>query len=366
MSQGSAAQSELSRMLATAVANSGQYGPAHLDLSGKDMRRYSITRAVLAAAGGSVANTFEGECSAAISKRLGMIPNQHGFFLPVDIQYRDMTVAGVSGSNYLVGSRPLSFMDTVRNRSVVMRMGATQLENLTDGASIPRASADPTTYWLSTETTAITESQPTIGQIALAAKHAGAYTEISRMLSKQAPAVESLLMATLAGSVGTAIDVAAIAGTGTGGQPTGIVNTAGVGTYSGTSLGWAGLIEAQADVISGNEVDPAQCGYATTAAVAQTLMGRQRFTGTDSPLWQGTYGDGIVAGCPAIASGNVPASTMVLGHWPSLIIATWGVFQIDVNPYANFQAGVLGMRAMMACDIGVRRAADFSVATSVT
>lgn len=365
-SYGSAAHNELSRALAAAMATSGEYGPAHLGLSAKDLRGYSVSRAVLAAAGGSVANTFEGECSSEISKRLGMIANPHGFLVPMDVQLRDMTAAGTSGSNYLVGTRPLTFMDAVRNRSVVMRLGATQIDNMTANATIPRISADSTAYWLASESVPLTESQPTIGQLSLSPKHAGAYTEVSRLMALQAPGVDALLMATLAGSVGTAIDAAAIAGTGADGQPTGIINTAGVGTFTGTSLAWAALIEAQADVLGGSEVDPAQCGFATTAAVAQTLMGRQRFTGTDSPLWQGTYGDGIVAGCRALASGNVPAATMVFGHWQSLVIANWGVLQIEANPYANFAAGVLGIRAMAAVDIGVRRAADFSVATSIT
>ncbi len=366
MSEGSAAQSELSRMIAAAVARNDQYGPAWLGLSAKDMRNYSPLRGLLAAAGGNTANTFEGECSLEISKRLGIVANPHGMFLPLDIQMRDMTVAGTSGSNYLVGTKPLSFLDAVRNRSVVMRLGATQIDNMTDNATIPRISADSTGYWLSSESVPLTESQPTIGQLSLSPKHAGAYTEISRLMSKQAPGIDSLLLATLAGSVGTAIDVAAIAGTGASGQPTGIINTSGVGSFSGTSLAWSGVIESQADVIGGAEVDPGQCAYATTAAVAQTLMGRQRFTGTDSPLWQGSYGDGFIAGCRALASGNVPTGHLVFGHWPSLVIANWGILQLEANPYANFQAGVIGVRAMAAVDIAVRRATDFSVATSVT
>lgn len=364
MSYGAEAHNELTRAVSAALA--AQLNPGRLDLSGKDLRRYSLTRAVLAAAGGSVSGTFEGDCSAEIGKRLGMIPNQHGFFLPLDIQLRDMTSSGTSGSNYLVGTRPLNFIDTVRNRSVVLRLGATELLNMQDNATIPRVSSDPTAYWLSTESTQTTESQPVLGQVSLSPKHVAAYTEVSRLLSKQAPAVESLLMASLGGSIGSALDAAAIAGTGASGQPTGIVNTSSVGTFTGTSLAWAGLVEAQKDVIGGAEIDVAQCGYATTATVAQTLMGRQRFTGTDSPLWQGAYGDGLVAGCRALASGNVPTDTMVFGHWPSLVVASWGILQVEVNPYANFQAGVLGMRAMYACDVGVRRAADFSVATSIT
>jgi HK97 family phage major capsid protein len=330
------------------------------------MRGYSLRRGLLAAAGGSTAGTFEGECSSEIAKRLGTVANPHGFLVPLDIQTRDMTSAGVSGSNFLVGSRPLTFLDTVRNRSAVLRLGATLIENMTDSATIPKLIADPTTAWLANESTPLTESQPTIGQIALAPKQVGAYTEVSRVLSKQAPGLDALLLATLGGSIATAIDAAAIAGTGASGQPTGITATAGVGAFTGASLGWSALVDAQADVIGGFDVDPAQCGYVTTAAVAQTLMGRQRFTGADAPLWQGAYGAGEVAGCRALASGNVPAAAMVFGHWPGLIVATWGVLQLEANPYANFQAGVIGVRAMMAVDIAVRRAADFSVATSIT
>ena len=339
---------------------------AFLGLSSKESREYSVTRLILAAANGSLAHTFEGECSADIAKRMNMIANPHGGFVPLDIQMRDMTSAGASGSNYLVGTQPLTFIDMVRNRSIVSRLGATQIDGLTGNATIPRISADSTAYWLASESVPLTESQPTIGQISLSPKHAGAYTEVSRLMSMQAAGIDSLLMATLAGAVGTAIDVAAIAGTGASGQPIGIINTSGVGTFSGTSLAWAGLIESQSDVLSGSDVDPAQCGYATTAVVASTLMARQRFTGVDSPLWQNTYGDGVMAGCRAIASGNVPASTMVFGHWPSLIIANWGLLQLEANPYANFPAGIIGVRAMAAVDIAVRRPADFTVATSIT
>ena len=339
---------------------------AFLGLSLKETREYSVTRALLAAASGSVAHTFEGECSAEISKRVNKIANPHGVFVPLDIQMRDMTSAGASGSNYLVPTQQLTFIDLLRNRSIASRLDATWIDGLTGNATISRLSADSTANWLTSESVPLTESQPTIGQISLSPKHAGAYTEISRLMAIQAPGIDSLLMATLAGSIAAAIDVAAIAGTGASGQPIGIINTSGVGTFSGTSLAWSGLIESQADVLAGLEVDPAQCGYATTAAVASTLMSRQRFTGTDSPLWQNSYGDGVMAGCRAIASGNVPASTMVFGHWPSLIIANWGLLQLEANPYANFPAGIIGVRAMAAVDIAVRRAADFTVATSIT
>jgi len=43
-----------------------------------------------------------------------------------------------------------------------------------------------------------------------------------------------------------------------------------------------------------------------------------------------------------------------------------GVLEVEVNPYANFQAGIIGVRAMYTLDVGVRRPFAFSLATSVT
>lgn len=344
-----------------------RHNSAYLGMSHNDLSKWSLSRAVLGAVNGNLSGR-ELEASQGVSQQLGIITrNSHSFFIPADVMYRDMTAAGASGSNYLVGTaQPSSFMDTVRNRSIVMRLGATMLENLTGTTPIPKTTADPAASWLTNESTAITESQPTIGLTSLTPKQVGGYTEISRLLSLQAPSLDALLMSSLAGSIAVALDAAAIAGSGASGQPTGIVNTAGVGSFSGTSLAWAGLIEAQADVVGGAEIDLAQCGYVTTAAVAQTLMARQRFTGTDATLWQGSFGDGLMAGTRALASGSAPASTMVFGHWPSLVIGLFSGLQIEINPFANFISGVIGMRAILACDIGVRRAADFSVSTSVT
>ena len=87
------------------------------------------------------------------------------FFVPMEIQARaglngrrDMTVAGVSGSNYLVGTDnpPGSFIDLLRNDSVVLGMGATRLTGLVGNLTIPKMTAGGTACWLADESTQIT------------------------------------------------------------------------------------------------------------------------------------------------------------------------------------------------------------------
>jgi hypothetical protein len=45
---------------------------------------------------------------------------------------------------------------------------------------------------------------------------------------------------------------------------------------------------------------------------------------------------------------------MIFGDWDQLLIAEWGVLELEVNPYANFQAGIIGVRSFMTCDVGLR------------
>jgi hypothetical protein len=57
---------------------------------------------------------------------------------------------------------------------------------------------------------------------------------------------------------------------------------------------------------------------------------------------------------------------MLFGDFSQLVIAEWGALELDVNPYANFAAGISGVRAFYTVDIGVRYAAAFSYSTAIT
>ena len=113
-------------------------------------------------------------------------------------------------------------------------------------------------------------------------------------------------------------------------------------------------------------VMPVAGGYATTPAVAALLMQRVKFSSTASPLWEGNVWDGSMAGFAAMSSNQMTAASMLFGDWAQVVVGEWGVLQIEVNPYANFQAGIIGVRAMVSVDVGLRYAAAFSLATSIT
>lgn len=344
-----------------------------LDMPKADVQRYSLWRAMNAVLSGDWRKAgLEAEASKAIAEKTQRASSAKGFFVPLDIQERlqpmrrDLTVASASGGGYLVGTENMSFIDLLRNRSVAMRMGATRMPGLTGNVTVPKQTAGATAYWLSTEGTAITEGSLTFGQLALSPKTVGAYVEVSRLLMLQSsPAAETLVTSDLAAQVALAADLATLHGSGSSGQPTGITATASIGSVTGTSLAYAGVLEFQTDVAS-NNVMPMRGGYVTTPAVAGLMAARSRFSNTDTPLWQGNIWDGQMGGFPAMSSNQVNSATMIFGDWSQVVIGEWGVLEVSLNEQANFPMGVVGFRAFYTMDVGVRYAGAFSVATSIT
>lgn len=341
-----------------------------------DVKRYSIARALRACTDKSWPKIapFEAEVSDQIRQRMGKTASEYSFFVPMEVQMasgmgrqqRDMVVATSTLGGYLVGTVVQGFIDLLRNRSVLMRMGATVMPGLTGSVSIPKLTGAATAYWFASEAGTATESTPTFGQLALTPKTVGGYVEVSRQLLLQtAYNADAIINADLARVVGLAVDAAGIAGPGTAGQPTGITGVTGVGTANPgttTNLSYADMIRFQTVVAAANAFMPG-FGYVTTPTVAGALMGKPRFTNSDTPIWQGNILDGQVVGANAMTSLQVGSGTVLAGDFSQVVIGEWGVLEIEANPYAQFQSGIVGIRALYTVDIGVRYGAAFALGT---
>jgi HK97 family phage major capsid protein len=373
-----------------------------LDLPRKDVQRYSITRGIARmvetitrgmsqfgardlyrapqGAGAHVPMAFsrdlspgfdglEGECHRAIEKTRGPMLHQAAFYVPSDVLYkRDLTVASGSGGGFLVASTLGSFIDYLRNVSVVFRLGAQRITGHIGNLVLPKETGAGTSVWLPTEASSITETNETFGQVTGTPKTAAIYTEISRLLLKEiSPDIESRVKRGLAEKVALTVDEAALVGTGASGQPLGISGTAGIGGVVGTSLGYAGLVEAQTDIADGNAiVNPLTLAYVTPPLVAQLLKGRQRFTSTDSPLWAGAIHQGLIEGVTALSSRQLPANTMIYGDFSSLLIAEWGSLVVEVDPFTKFTSGIVGVRSLWTVDVLVQHPGAFTLISSIT
>jgi HK97 family phage major capsid protein/HK97 family phage prohead protease len=349
---------------------------SRIGMTGGEAQRFSIVRAIRACCDQDWKNaTFELECSREVAKKIGTVPDPKKFYIPYEVMERpvdlsevrarrDVSVAA-SGGGFLVETTNVGFIEMLRNRSVVMRMGARRLAGLVGNITIPKQSGAATGYWLTAETTQITESQQTFVQIAMTPKNCGAYTEISRQLLLQSsPGVEGIVTDDLAKVVAIAADLGALNGSG-GAQPTGIIATGGIGSVTGASFDYADILEFQSD-IAGSNVTPIRGGYVTTPAVAALAMARMKAANTYSPLWEGNVWDGTMCGFPAMSSAQMPTADMLFGDWQEVVIGEWGVLEVEVNPYANFQAGIIGIRAIYSMDAALRYPVAFSLMTSAS
>lgn len=343
---------------------------SRIGLDDKDAKKFSFARALMAAATGKWDGAgFELECSRAIYQRTGKPIEPNKFYVPYEVQEmrRDLTVATASAGGYLVATNNVSFIELLRNRTVVYRMGAQRLPGLVGSVTIPKQTAAATPVWLANEASTLTESAQTFGQVALTPHTVGAYIEISRQLLLQSqPAAEQIAMSDVANVAAIAVDLSVLSGSGSGGQPTGITNTGSIGAFTGTTLGAVGVLDAMADVAAAN-VTPVSPGYVSTAAVAGLLMARPELptTGT-TRLWTGSMWDGAIFGTRAMSSAQMASATMLFGDWDKVSVGEWGTLEVETNPYANFQAGIIGIRAMITIDVGVRYAGAFSLASSIT
>lgn len=282
-----------------------------------------------------------------------------------DHALRDMTATGVSGSNYLVASDHAGYLPALQPASVCLKLGAQTINAGPGYLLLPTGNAVITTQWLSDENAAITESQPTIGQIASTPKILAALCEITHQMLKQTNA-EEIVRKELRRAAGAALDAAAIQGTGTLGQPQGIIGTTNVGAFTGTSLNRSALTNAQLDVSTANAIVNGSIGYATTPAIANTLANRADTIESTKALWQGPLHDGQLLGVRGLATTNVPSATAVYGDWSNLSFVSWGVAEIAVDPITKFNYGSALVRLMLMVDIVPTRPAGFSVATSIT
>lgn len=355
-----------------------------IGMTSNETQRFSLARAIEACASQNWTRAgFEAEASRAVAQKLNRNPDPNRFFVPWEVQERgnrtptemlayalskrDLTVATAGAGGYLVETQNVGFIELLRAKSVLFNMGAKRLSGLQGNVSIPKQSVAGTAVWLANEASTITESQQTFVQVALTPKNVGGYTEISRQLLLQSsPAAEGIVVADLATVVALDIDAKGLNGSGAAGQPTGIINTAGIGGVTGTSLAYAGVVEFQTDVFAGNALT-GRSGYVTTGAVAGLMKQRVKFSSTASPMWEGQLQQGMMDGYLAMASNQMPAANMLFGDFDlGVVVAEWGVLEVETNPYANFQAGIVGVRAIASIDIGVRYPTAFSLATSIT
>ncbi len=350
---------------------------ADIGMTKEEARKFSFLRAInaLANPGDRKAQelaAFEREASDAVAAKMGRAAQ--GFFVPVEVQQRDLLVGTATAGGHTVATNVLAanFIELLRNKLAVAGLGAQFLSGLVGNIAIPRQTAGATAYWVA-ENGAPTESQQAFDQVTMSPKTVGAYTDISRKLLLQSSIdVEGFVRNDLATVLALAIDLAAINGSGASNQPTGVLNTSGIGSVAGGTNGlaptWAHIVDLETQVAVAN-ADIGTLGYLTNAKARGKLKGTSKVSGQNGFVWDD--GDMPLNGYRAGVSNQVPSnltkgtssgvcSAILFANWADLIIGQWGSLDLMVDPYTGSTAGTVRVVALQDVDIAVRHAESFA------
>lgn len=287
---------------------------------------------------------------------------------------RDLLVGTASAGGNLVATDLLSgnFIDLLRNALVVASVGARMLTGLNGNVAIPTQSGGASTFWVG-ENTAVTESQATFGQVTMTPKTVGMFTDYSRRLLLQSSLdIEILVRMDLINGLAVEIDRAALNGSGTSNQPTGVLQQAGIGSVVGGTNGaaptWDNVVDLESAVANANAA-AGSLAYVTNTRVRGKLKRTQVFSGTNGqPIW-GT--DNRVNGYATGVSNNVPntltkgtstsvCSAIIFGQWADLLIGMWSGVDLVLDPFTGATAGTKRVVALQDVDVAVRRAVSFA------
>ena len=332
--------------------------PITVDMSNKERSQYSILKAVQAQMSGNWSDAgLEREVSQTIAQREG---DTTGFYIPMNAPWgqRDLTAGTNNQGGFLVPTdhRAGDFVEALRANMVVGQAGATYLTGLTGNVAIPTIATGTAVGWVA-EGAAPTEGQPVFGQISLTPKNLVGYVEMTRNLMLQSsPAVESVVQQDITNALAVGMDAAALAGSGSSNQPTGILSTSGIGSVSFSSSGaptFAEIVAIESEITADNAATTDMV-YVTTPALNGYLKTATKDSGSGRFISEG----GIVNGYECLHTSSVTANNVILGNFSDLIIAQFGA--IEVLTQTAPSTGITTMALHMHTDIGVRHAQSFA------
>jgi len=371
-----------------------------VEMDAKTEERYSIAAGIKAVLTGDWSSREAGlvrELSQEVERSGVKRSADRSFLIPYSALTKRatyVTSSSATGGN-VVATDLLAddFIEALRANTITGGLGIRTLPGLVGDVAIPSRSSTATGYWLSSETTAITQSESQFGQVTLAPKNYAALSKFSRQTLLQAtPGIEELVRRDLTDTINVGIDAAVIAGSGSSGQPTGVTGTAGIGSVAigtnGGAITLETLINLEEEVLVDN-AGGASMAYATNPKVLSELKklraggsaaGDGAFLWNVDPSGIGRSGTpGVINGYPIGVSTNVPSnltkgsssgvcSAVILGDWSQVALGVWGNgLEIEIGTDSDdFSKALTSVRAITTIDVAVRQASAFAACLDVT
>ena len=378
--------------LLEAIGNEPLDTPAHVvDAPVKEQRAYSLGKMIRAQVTGDWRDAgLEREMHDEIVKRTGK--EARGFYIP-DFAFRSgvMTTAatGAVGTENVTDNfvptvqRGDMFIEALRAKQVMANLGVTYIGGLTNRIRMPKIATGAAAGFVE-EAGDVSDQSPTDAGVTLQPRTLGAKAAISRLLALESvPAIEQVVQDDLLRSIADKIEYYAIQGSGSSGQPTGILNDGNVGNVdisAGTdvaALTWADITDLVKTVEDANGViNQAALGWLSNPKVKAKMANTVKVSSTDSVMllndpWNSIYGyrAEFTSNVPSDldpGDGGSDASALIFGDFSQLMVGLFGSPSVMVDPYSEGDSGNVVIRVMQEVDVALRNAASFAITDEVS
>lgn len=307
----------------------------------------------------------------------------HGGYYVPDFVLANRTMTGktnvdghITGNGAALVSSDLlldEFVTPLEARLVLSKLGVRFLDGLVGDIFVPKSSG-VSAYWISTEDGSAQKVNPTFSQLPGTPHTCGAYVDITRKLCVQtSQRVQAFIGDLILRAAARALEVAAIGGSGTDGEPTGLVNTSGVTTVAGITPGSVTRdnildFEAAIEDSNANTDRLAWLMPSKVKAALKKIAELSTQTADETTVINvGTkhlYEDGKVDEYPAFMSNVAPAKKLILGDWSEMLVCRWGQgIELMADPYSLSTSGGIRLVTFLDADVIVRQPEAFAVGT---
>lgn len=345
----------------------------------KDIRRFSISKFLRQAMPGETMDGIEAEMAAEGKREFmeGIKGVAEGVFLPSAL-LRTYYYTNASEDDYgkaFVEQTGLTYIGKLRNATIGRRLGVRYLDGLQGNIAFVTGGADAS--WVAEEAAA-SKQKPAYAKKVMSPKRLQVLQGVTYDLMHQSSkALDNLIMEDMVKAHAVALDAAIFAGSGSSGQPTGVLAASGVNNIDidtdGGPLTYNLLVQMETEVGIDNGLLDDTLAYVSNAKVQGKLKTIPQIAGYPYYLMN----DGKVNGYPFFMSNAIPSnltkgsssgvcSAIVFGNWSEVLVGSWGGLQLIVDPYSAKQNGVLEISAAAYHDVLVRTPEAFCKIDEVT
>jgi HK97 family phage major capsid protein len=301
----------------------------------------------------------------------------------MQVEKRTMSAGSSTAGGNFIATEKVGFFDALYAKTVLPQLGAVKLEGLAANTDLTGFSAGVTAGW-ATEVADASSGDPTTASRSISPKRLTAYVDLSKQLLLQNNySIQQYTTNSFLKAFAVAIEAAAINGSGSSGQPTGLLGTSGIGSVAIGTNGGAPTLAKILELIQ--VVETANAGMNGKFLVNPKVVAKLKQTVIDSgsgamimPYMSYFMGQPEqIAGKETYSTSNVPSnltkgtasgicSAIIFGDWENLVVGQYGGIDLVVDPASQAIGGKTRIVMNQYVGVAVKQPAAFAAILDAT